>query len=354
MLAIVHKGTVAGAVISRGNEQGMTNLKAVKCLITGAGGFIGSHLAEELVRQGADVCALVHYNGQGRTGNLEFSDPHLVREMRVVGGDVRDTEFIDRLVGEADVVFHLAALIGIPYSYHAPRSYLHTNAEGTLNLLEAVRRHGTRRLIHTSTSEVYGSARYTPMDESHPLQGQSPYSASKIAADRLAESYFRSFGVPVVTVRPFNTFGPRQSSRAFIPSVAAQALSMRPHVQVGSLTPIRDMTLVDDTVSGFVAAATAVGVEGEEINLGTGVGYAMGKIARRILQLAGREEMALVEDTSRIRPAGSEVDRLISDNGKARDRLGWVPRHDLDSGLERMLDFIRRHPALYPLDQYAV
>lgn len=331
----------------------MIDLHGVRCLVTGAGGFIGSHLAEALVSQGATVSALVRYNGQGRTGNLELADPRLVAGMRVVAGDVRDAEFVDRLVGEADLVFHLAALIGIPYSYQAPRSYLHTNAEGTLNVLEAVRRHGPRRLIHTSTSEVYGSARRTPMDETHPLQGQSPYSASKIAADRLAESYFRSFAVPVVTVRPFNTFGPRQSARAFIPSVAAQALGGGP-VQVGSLTPIRDMTFVEDTVAGFIAAAGAPGVEGEEINLGTGVGHTMDEIARRILRAAGREETALAADAARIRPPASEVDRLISDNTKARDRLGWTPRHDLDSGLERTLDFIRRHPSLYPLGRYAV
>ncbi|MGQ9367394.1 SDR family NAD(P)-dependent oxidoreductase [Azospirillum sp. ST 5-10] len=332
----------------------MNHLKGVKCLVTGAGGFIGSHLAEALVREGAAVTAMVRYNGQGATGNLALADPALTREMRLVFGDVRDVEHVDRLVQEAEVVFHLAALIGIPYSYVAPRSYLETNVAGTLNVLEAVRRHGVGRMVHTSTSEVYGSAIRTPIDEAHPLQGQSPYSASKIAADRFAESYFRSFGVPVVTVRPFNTYGPRQSARAFIPSVAAQALGGRGEIRVGSLDPVRDMTYVADTVGGFIAAAKASGVEGEEINLGTGTAHTMRAMAGRILALAGRDPGALVEDAARVRPAASEVACLISDNTKARERLGWSPTTTLDEGLGHTLDAIRAHPDLYAIDRYAV
>ncbi|PWC79955.1 hypothetical protein TSH64_28135 [Azospirillum sp. TSH64] len=272
----------------------------------------------------------------------------------MVFGNVEDSEFVDGLVRDADIVFHLAALIGIPYSYAAPRSYLRTNVEGTLNILEAARRHGTRRLIHTSTSEVYGSAIRTPMDEQHPCRGQSPYSASKIGADRFAESYFRSFNLPVVTIRPFNTFGPRQSARAFIPSVASQALSDLSSVRVGSLDTVRDMTFVEDTAAGFIAAATAAGVEGEEINLGTGTGYTMREIALRILALSGRGENSLQEEEARIRPAASEVNKLISDNSKARTMLDWTPRYDLDQGLSLTIDFIRRNSALYSTGHYVV
>ncbi|WP_109450301.1 SDR family NAD(P)-dependent oxidoreductase [Azospirillum sp. TSH64] len=332
----------------------MPSLSTIKCLVTGAGGFIGSHLAEALVREGASVTALVRYNAQGAIGNLSHAAADTVRDMRIVFGNVEDSEFVDGLVRDADIVFHLAALIGIPYSYAAPRSYLRTNVEGTLNILEAARRHGTRRLIHTSTSEVYGSAIRTPMDEQHPCRGQSPYSASKIGADRFAESYFRSFNLPVVTIRPFNTFGPRQSARAFIPSVASQALSDLSSVRVGSLDTVRDMTFVEDTAAGFIAAATAAGVEGEEINLGTGTGYTMREIALRILALSGRGENSLQEEEARIRPAASEVNKLISDNSKARTMLDWTPRYDLDQGLSLTIDFIRRNSALYSTGHYVV
>lgn len=267
-------------------------------------------------------------------------------------GNVEDSDFVLRAMDGQDIVFHLAALIGIPYSYVAPRSYLRTNIEGTLNILEAARRCGTARVIHTSTSEVYGSAQRTPIDESHPLQGQSPYSASKIAADKLAESYHRSFGTPVVTIRPFNTFGPRQSGRAFIPTIIAQALAGNA-VHLGSLEPKRDMTYVSDTAKGFVLAATASHIEGETINLGTGEMLSIGDFAQRILALMG-SKARVIEDAARKRPAASEVTALMSDNGKARRLLNWTPETPLEAGLRATIEFVREHRQLYRPDVYTV
>jgi nucleoside-diphosphate-sugar epimerase len=249
-----------------------------------------------------------------------------------------------------DIVFHLAALIAIPYSYEAPRTYLRTNVEGTLNVLEAARRYGGTRVVHTSTSEVYGTALRTPIDESHPLQGQSPYSASKIGADKLAESYYRSFATPVITVRPFNTFGPRQSARAFIPTIISQALK-RDEVRLGSLTPERDMTFVDDTVAGFLAAGSTSGIEGGTINLGTGKTFSVGWFAKQILGLMGVER-PIVQDDERLRPALSEVMKLVSDNTRARDVIGWSPTVSIDDGLRRTIEFVREHPSLYQTDSY--
>jgi nucleoside-diphosphate-sugar epimerase len=231
-------------------------LSGKRVLVTGAGGFIGSHLAEEAVRQGATVRALLHYNAMRDRGNLSGIAPEIDREIDYVFGDIIDPEYVQAITADIDVIFHLAALIAIPYSYLAPRNYVKVNVEGTLNVLEAARRHGVQRVVHTSTSEVYGSAQYVPIDEAHPLQGQSPYSASKIGADKIAESYYRSFEVPVVTVRPFNTYGPRQSARAFIPTVIMQALEPeRSVIKLGSTTPVRDLTFVTDTANGFLTAA---------------------------------------------------------------------------------------------------
>lgn len=252
-----------------------------KVLVTGAGGFIGSHLTQSLVAAGATTTAMVRYNSGSLIGNLAFGDPAVRKETRIVSGNVEDSDFVYKVVEGQDVVFHLAALIAIPYSYDAPRTYVRTNVEGTLNVLEAARRYSVQRVVHTSTSEVYGTALRTPIDESHPLQGQSPYSASKIGADKLAESYYRSFGTPVTTVRPFNTFGPRQSARAFIPTIISQALE-RDEIRLGSLTPERDMTFVSDTVAGFMAAAATAGLEGDTINLGTGKTFSVGWFAKRI------------------------------------------------------------------------
>jgi len=326
-------------------------LNGTRVLVTGAGGFIGSHLVEALVRAGASVTAMIRYSSSSSHGNLEFADAETRRHIRVVAGTVDDSDFVLSVVQGADVVLHLAALIAIPYSYVAPRSYVRTNVEGTLNVLEAARRCGVRRVVHTSTSEVYGTALRVPIDEEHPLQGQSPYSASKIGADKIAESYYRSFGTNVVTLRPFNTYGPRQSARAFIPTVISQALTL-PEIRLGSLSPERDLTFVEDTVAGFLAAATADGIEGETINLGIGTTQTIGTVARRILEIIGVDK-PIVTDAERVRPEKSEVMKLVSDNRKAARLLGWHPTVDLDVGLGRTIDFVRSHPDVYRPGVYA-
>ncbi len=326
----------------------MWNRKRV--LVTGAGGFIGSHLAEALVRAGATTTAMVRYNSGSLIGNLALGDADIRSDLRIVSGAIEDSDFVYRAVEGQDVVFHLAALIAIPYSYDAPRTYVRTNVEGTLNVLEAARRFGVARVVHTSTSEVYGTALRTPIDESHPLQGQSPYSASKIGADKLAESYFRSFATPVTTMRPFNTFGPRQTARAFIPTIVSQALKSD-RIRLGSLTPERDMTFVSDTVAGFMAAGSTPGVEGETINLGTGRTYSVGWFAKRILDLM-EVDKPIVQDGERLRPASSEVMKLVSDNTRARNTMGWSPTVPLDDGLRRTIDFVRSHASLYRTDAY--
>lgn len=323
-----------------------------KVLVTGAAGFIGSHLVQALVARGARVTCMVRYNSAPSLGGLEFLPPETRRDLAVLAGNVEDGDFVLRAVEGQEIVLHLAALIAIPYSYLAPRSYLRTNAEGTLNVLEAARRAGVARVVHTSTSEVYGTALRTPIAEDHPLQGQSPYSATKIAADKMAEGYFRSFGTPVVTLRPFNTYGPRQSARAFIPTIISQALE-RDAIHLGSLAPRRDMTFVSDTVEGFIAAATAPGVEGETINLGTGEAHSIGEFARRILHLMGVDK-PILHDAARERPARSEVMTLVSDNTRAKDLLSWAPRTGLDEGLRRTIEFVDRHRHLYRPETYTV
>ncbi|HVR50724.1 MAG TPA: SDR family NAD(P)-dependent oxidoreductase [Pseudorhodoferax sp.] len=310
-----------------------------RVLVTGAGGFIGSHLVEALIAQGAQVTAMLRYGSAASRGHLADLTEEQLEQVRWAQGDITDAEFVRATVADHDTVFHLAALIAIPYSYLAPRSYLRTNVEGTLNVLEAVRQTGVPKLVHTSTSEVYGSARFVPMDESHPLQGQSPYSASKIGADKMAEAYWRSFGTPAVTVRPFNTFGPRQSARAVIPATILQGLWCR-EVRLGSMAPVRDMTYVSDTVSGFLAAAATPGLEGKTFNLGTGEGHAVGDIVRLALRLLGREG-DIQDDPARHRPAASEVDRLVSSNDAFRAATGWMPRVGLEEGLVRTIAWLR-------------
>jgi dTDP-glucose 4,6-dehydratase len=321
-----------------------------KVLVTGAGGFIGSHLAEALARAGADVTAMVRYNAASSIGNLAFAERSVREALRIVAGNIEDSGFVWRCVEGQEVVLHLAALIAIPYSYEAPRSYVRTNVEGTLNVLEAARRCGTTRVVHTSTSEVYGTAQRVPIDEGHPLQGQSPYSASKIAADKIAESYWRSFGTPVVTLRPFNTFGPRQSARAFIPTIVSQALR-RDEIRLGALTPERDMTFVGDTVAGFMAAASAPGIEGLTINLGTGETHSVGWFAERLLGLMGMAK-PIVRERARMRPENSEVLRLVSDNRLARERMGWAPQVPLDMGLRQAIGFVEANLHLFADDGY--
>lgn len=326
--------------------------KSKKVTVTGAAGFIGSHLVEALVREGADVTAVVHYNSGGQIGNLALSDPEILKEVKIAAGNIEDSDFMYRTLEGQEVVLHLAALIAIPYSYVAPRSYVSTNIEGTLNVLEAARRFGIERVVHTSTSEVYGTAQTVPIAETHPLQGQSPYSASKIGADKMAESYYRSFETPVVTLRPFNTYGPRQSARAFIPTIISQA-QVRDDIRLGSLTPERDMTYVADTVAGFMAAAMAKGIEGDTINLGTGSTYTVGWFAERILQLMEMDK-PIVQEQQRMRPEKSEVMKLVSDNSLAKQKLGWEPTTSIDDGLLKIIEFVRAHPELYPTDKYVV
>jgi NAD dependent epimerase/dehydratase len=321
-----------------------------KVLVTGAGGFIGSHLTERLVELGARTRALVHYNGAGSWGWLEGSPRR--QELEVVLGDVRDPESVRKAMADVDVVFHLAALIAIPYSYDAPGSYVRTNVEGTLNVLLAARQLGTSRVVHTSTSEVYGTAQYVPIDEKHPLQGQSPYSASKIGADMMAESFHRSFGVPVATVRPFNTFGPRQSARAVIPTVITQALTRR-EVKLGSLTPYRDFNFVADTVEGFLRCAESDAALGRVINIGSGREVTIGDMVEIVAKLIG-SDVVVVAETSRVRPPKSEVERLCADNRAAAELVGWRPQTTLEAGLASTIGWLRQNLDRYKVDRYVV
>jgi NAD dependent epimerase/dehydratase len=324
--------------------------KGRRCLVTGAGGFIGSHLVERLVVEGASVRALVHYNALGSRGWLDESLAR--RDAEIVAGDVSDRESVLRASEGTEVVFHLAALIGIPYSYQAPLSYLRTNVEGTLNVLSAARDTGIARVVHTSTSEVYGTARHVPMSESHPLQAQSPYAATKIAADKLAESFHLSFGVPVVTVRPFNTFGPRQSSRAVIPTIISQALAGNT-IRLGSLGPTRDFNFVANTVDGFVRAGSTPGVEGRTINLGSGTEASIRDVVDLVGQLLGKQ-LEVEEQAGRVRTAGSEVERLVADGTLARTLLGWEPSIGLEAGLKQTVEWIRLNGARFRTDEYTV
>jgi dTDP-glucose 4,6-dehydratase len=321
-----------------------------KILVTGAGGFIGSHLAERLVREGASVTAMVHYNALGNQGWLDSSP--LAGEMKIVAGDICDPGFMHSVIEGQDIVFHLAALIAIPFSYVAPESYVRTNVTGTLNVLQAARRCGTQRVLHTSTSEVYGTALYVPIDEKHPLQGQSPYSASKIGADKMAESFHLSFDLPVVTVRPFNTFGPRQSARAVIPTILSQILT-RGEVKLGSLSPTRDLNFVDNTVEGYLAAGSHPAAIGQTISFGSGREISIGDLAKLIASIVGKDA-PVTQDEQRMRPGKSEVERLLADNTLARDLLGWEPRVSLEQGLATTIEWFRSHTHLYRPDQYII
>jgi dTDP-glucose 4,6-dehydratase len=321
-----------------------------RVLVTGAGGFIGSHLAEALVARGASVTAMVHYNALGSRGWLDSSPA--APAMRIVAGDIADRDSVREAMGEAEVVFHLAALIAIPYSYHAPASYVRTNIEGTMNVLAAVRERGAARLVHTSTSEVYGTARFAPIDETHPLQAQSPYSATKIGADKLVEAFHLSFGVPAVTVRPFNTFGPRQSARAVIPAIITQCLAKR-KVRLGNLTPTRDLNYVSNTVDGFLLAGERPEAIGQTINLGTGREISIGDLAVLIGRLTGFP-VDIEVDTERVRREGSEVERLIASNERAASVLGWSPAVSLEDGLTRTITWISEHERHFRPDAHVL
>jgi dTDP-glucose 4,6-dehydratase len=320
----------------------MAELRGKKVLVTGAAGFIGSHLAERLAALGADVRAFVHYNSLGSTGWLDESAS--AADIDVYFGDIADRDSVRDAMAGRDIVFHLAALIGIPYSYVAPESYVRTNVTGTLNVLQAARETGAL-VIHTSTSEVYGTAQFAPITEGHPLQGQSPYSASKIGADQLAQSFHLSFGLPVVTVRPFNTYGPRQSLRAIIPTIITQALKGN-GVRLGNLSPTRDLNFVSDTVEGFVRAASTPAAVGETFNLGSGREISIGDLVDLIARQIGRQISPAV-DNERVRPSGSEVERLLADASRARKVLGWSPAVSLEDGIGRTLEWLQRNAKHY-------
>jgi NAD dependent epimerase/dehydratase len=324
-----------------------------RVLVTGADGFIGSHLVERLVREGADVRAFCIYNSRGSWGWLDESDSSVRAAIDVRLGDIRDQRFVEAAAEGVEVIFHLAALIAIPYSYVAPASFIDTNVTGTLNVLEAARRAGVRRVIQTSTSEVYGTPDTVPIREDHPLRAQSPYAASKIAADQLSLAFARSFGLPVVVLRPFNTFGPRQSIRAVLPTILRQLLAGRTQVRLGRLDPQRDLTYVADTVDGFVRAADAEGIDGETIQLGTGRSESIGELFDLSCRLLGVDAHPVVE-TSRLRPESSEVLVLRSDPSRARDLLGWTAATSLEDGIALTIDWLRAHPEHGEVDRVSI
>jgi len=318
-------------------------------LVTGAAGFIGSHLTELLVKEGHRVRALVRYNSRNDWGWLEESP--VAHDIEVVSGDVRDFEAMYRAMKDCQAVFHLAALIGIPYSYESPLSYVRTNVEGTYNVLEAARQHSLGDVIVTSTSETYGSAQYVPVDERHPMVGQSPYSATKIAADQLALSYQRSFGVPVKIVRPFNTYGPRQSARAIVPTIVVQILSGMREIRLGSVSPTRDLTFVKDTARAFVEIFRSDSSRGEITNVGTNSEISVGDLVQVIARLIG-VDVCVAQDQRRVRPPASEVERLRCDNAKILRLTGWRPVHTLEQGLSETIEWMRKHQARYKAELY--
>ncbi len=311
-------------------------LQGKKVLVTGADGFIGSHLTEYLVRQGVDVRAFVYYNSFNSWGWLDDSSEDIRKSLDVFAGDIRDPHGVRTAMKDCDVVLHLAALIAIPYSYHSPDTYVDTNVKGTLNIVQAARDLGVERVVHTSTSEVYGTARFVPITEEHPLQGQSPYSASKIGADQIAQSFFSSFETPVTTIRPFNTYGPRQSARAVIPTIITQIAAGARQLKLGALHPTRDFNYVQDTVRGFAALAECDAAVGQVVNVGSNYEVSIGDTAALIAQLMGRT-VEFTSDEQRLRPAGSEVERLWADNTRALELAGWAPEFSGIEGLKRGL-----------------
>ena len=323
-----------------------------RVLVTGAGGFIGSHLVDDLLSRGANVTAFVHYNARNDWGMLEGRYNDKTPNLNVIAGDVTDSLFVKKAISEKEYVFHLAALIGIPYSYTAPESYVNTNVKGTLNIMQACLESGVDRVVHTSTSEVYGTAQYTPIDEKHPLQGQSPYSASKIGADKIAESYYYSFDVPVTIMRPFNTYGPRQSTRAVIPTIITQALTSN-EIKLGSLTPVRDLTYVTDTVQGFIKMAESKKTAGKTINTGSGRGITIGDLADIIIKLIN-PNISIVCEKVRVRPEKSEVMELLCDNRLALEIAGWQPEYTLEQGLTQTIEWMKTHISSYKPGVYTL
>ncbi len=322
-----------------------------KVLVTGAGGFIGSHLVELLVNSGYEVKAFFRYNSKNNWGWLE--DSLVKKEIEVVSGDIRDYDSVNSAVKGCSSVFHLAALIGIPYSYVSPKAYIETNITGTYNILQAAKELNTGKILVTSTSETYGTAQHVPIDENHPMVGQSPYSATKIAADQLAISYYRSFNLPVKIVRPFNTYGPRQSARAIIPTVITQILNGKTELQLGNLTPTRDLTFVKDTCKGFLAIHNSEGLFGEITNIGMKHEISIGDLVNKISNLLGIE-IKINSDQQRIRPTNSEVERLFCNNSKIMEKTSWFPDYNLDKGLIETINWIKDNLKLYKADIYNV
>ncbi|MGP1410415.1 MAG: NAD-dependent 4,6-dehydratase LegB [Peptoanaerobacter stomatis] len=322
-------------------------------LVTGADGFIGSHLTEELVKQGYKVRAFAYYNSFNSWGWLDSLPKDILNEIDVFTGDIRDPNGVRESMKGIDEVFHLAALIAIPFSYHSPDAYVDTNIKGTLNVLQAGRALDTSRILVTSTSEVYGTAMYVPIDEKHPYQGQSPYSATKIGADRLAESFYRSFDMPITIVRPFNTYGPRQSARAIIPTIITQLLSGKEQLEIGSLTPTRDFNYVKDTVNGFISISKAKNTIGEEINIATQNEISIGDLANELIRQIN-PNVKIVCDEQRLRPQKSEVNRLLGSNEKIKNLTDWTPKYTFEQGLSETIEFFKNNLNKYKTDIYNI
>lgn len=322
-----------------------------KILVTGADGFIGSHLTEELVKGGYEVKAFVFYNSFNTWGWLDTLPREIMEHVEIFQGDVRDPNGVREAMKACEAVFHLAALIAIPFSYHSPDAYVDTNIKGTLNILQAARDLGTARVLVTSTSEVYGTARYVPIDEEHPYQGQSPYSATKIGGDRLAESFYRSFDLPVTIVRPFNTFGPRQSARAVIPTIITQLLAGKKEIRLGSLTPTRDFNYVKDTANGFIAIYRSEKTIGQEINIATQKEISIGQMAEELIRQIS-PGAGIVCDQQRLRPEKSEVNRLLGSNKKIRELTDWKPQFTFEEGIAETIEFLRRNMDKYKTEIY--
>lgn len=324
-----------------------------KVLVTGSDGFIGSHLVEELVKEGYSVKAFAMYNSFNSWGWLDILPKEIMDSVEVFTGDVRDPHGVKEALKDCSSVFHLAALIAIPFSYHSPDTYVDTNIKGTLNVLQASRELELERVLVTSTSEVYGTAQYVPIDEKHPYQGQSPYSATKIAADRLSESFYRSFNLPVTIVRPFNTYGPRQSARAVIPTIITQLLSGKKEIKLGSLTPTRDFNYVKDTVHGFIEIFKSNKTIGEEINIATQKEISIGHLAEELIRQINPEAKIICDD-QRLRPEKSEVNRLLGDNTKIMSLTNWRPKYTLEEGLRETINFLRLNLDKYKSDIYNI
>ena len=331
------------------------DLRGKKVLITGADGFIGSHLTEALLKEADSVKAFVYYNSFNKWGWIDSFEPAIQKEVEIFSGDIRDAHGVKKAMEKCDVVFHLAALIAIPYSYYSPESYIETNVKGTLNVLQAARELSIEKILITSTSEIYGTALYTPIDEKHPKQAQSPYSATKIGADAISESFYRSFNLPVTIVRPFNTYGPRQSARAVIPNIITQLLNDKKEIKLGALHPTRDLVFVKDTVNGFIEIAKSDALIGEEVNIATGKEISIGALAEKIISILD-VSASIVTEQQRIRPGKSEVEQLLGSNEKILQHTGWKQQYSIEEGLKQTIEWFgkKENLAHYKADIYNV